>query len=555
MNGYDQVMLVVDQDQRFNEAREQGKKNDPELEVEAINTLMKVLGNRVNRYALVSEHDDRGVRAYHRAGFEVTLVDGNRPIEVNHFVSKHSETLKGGHVGNLVMVTHDPTLLLLATHADTRATNVSVWTAGSNIDRELGLPAYSFRDLDEMLPGSPKVVVMVDYENIHYGIQKQGGQPDPNVLLRAIKAAIGELGEIKKITAYADWEPLGKTTQRNVQRELVQLDVETRYLINMRGKNTADMRLANDIRDLVERGIGNRDEVDVIVLVTGDRDFRDIVKTAQERGKKVVIVALRKGLSHDLETIADEVKYLDDYIRVAPKTHEQKHRIRPWNENVLPVLKAELRLGARARTWLPLGEFLTALELESQGTELRRLQDAGLVIRTDETGTNGQTIQAVRINNDRPLVQAITRLMEWVPDRISYCLQQKGMPWVDSAYLAKGMAMDKNFQDWGIGQERTEVEAWLDLLARVGLVVKRIQSHSKTPSHLITTWWLPDAQDPKNALVTQEHCSPIPKDANTEGAQNVLPLSKEERPAEVTRGSLPPMENHVDGWALVGSPA
>jgi hypothetical protein len=551
MNVNHEVMLVVDQDQRFNEAREKGKKIDPELEVEAINNLMKVLGSRVNRYALVSEHDERGVRAYHRAGFEVTLVDGNRPIEVNHFVSKHSETLKGGHVGNLVMVTSDPTLLLLATHADTRATNVSVWATGTNIDRELGLPAYSIRDLDEMLPGSPKVIVMVDYENIHYGIQKQGGQPDPNVLVGAIKAAIGELGEIKKITAYADWEPLGKATQRNIQRDLVQLDVETCYLINMRGKNTADMRVANDIRDLVERGIGNRDEVDVIVLVTGDRDFRDIVKTAQERGKKVVIVALRKGLSHDLETLADEVKYLDDYIRVAPKTNEQKHRIRPWNENALLVLKAELRLGARARTWLPLGEFLSALELESQGTGLRRLQDAGLVIRTDEAGTNGQTIQAVRINNDRPLVQAVTRLMEWVPDRIAYCLQQKGMPWVDSAFLAKGMAMDKNFQDWGIGQERTEAEVWLDLLASVGLIVKRIQPHPKTPSHLITTWWLPDAQASKNDLAAQEHCSPLSQDANPEGTQNAIPPT----PAEVTSGSLSPMENHVDGWALVGSPA
>lgn len=495
INSYDEVLLVVDQDQRFKDAQSRRKKIDPDREAETINTLVKVLGRRPIRYALVSEHDERGLKAYHRMGFEVVQVKDSRAADVNRFIAQHSEVLKNGHFSHLVLVTTDSTFAFLANQVDPRTTRISVWAPLGSINPEMTstMPPCEFRDLDEMLPASPKVAVLVDFENIWYGLKKLGFKPTPKVVMDAIRSVGNEFGEIKKLTAYADWDLMGKENQGNIQRELVQQDVETQYLINMRGKNTADMKIANDIRDMVERGSTTREEVDVIVLATGDRDFRDIVKTAKERGKRVIVLAVHNGVSRELINVASEVRYIDDLLKPPP----------PPAKKVAREYELEIALLAKeSKPWIALSE-IPNLGIQNPEEFTKRATTLGLVKLEQRSNDENEPIDGLRLNHENALVKVVTRLAHWAPDRIRFCLKQRGMPYVDSAFLARGMTMDTNFQEWGVGQERHDADHWLHLLCMAGILQKKTQPNPKSPNRDITTWWLPEAPKAEDQAYNQ----------------------------------------------------
>jgi uncharacterized LabA/DUF88 family protein len=542
INGYNEVLLVVDQDQRFKDAQNRRRKIDPDREAETINTLVKVLGTQSTRYALVSEHDERGLKAYSRLGFNVVRVNGNRGGDVNRFITQHTELLKSGRISHLVLVTADSTFAFLANQADARTTQVSVWAPSGSMSRELlsTIPTCEFRDLDEMLPASPKVAILVDFENIWYGLKKLGRVPDPKVLAEAVKGVGEEFGEIKKFTAYADWEPLNKEHRGNMQRELVQLDVDTQYLINIRGKNTADMRVANDIRDIVERSNGGRDEVDVIVLATGDRDFRDIVKTAMERGKRVVILAVRNGVSPALINAASEVRYLDELLKLRPAAPRPVNWVRPGSEGTLEVAK----LGKHANTWIPLSE-LPVLGIENADELLKlatRLQIGKAEKRAE---ADGSTTDGLRLNPEHPTVKVVSRVSKWVRERIAHCVNQRGMPYVDSAFLARGMTLDPTLKEWGVGQERKEADKWLELLSEAGVVQKKTRQHPLSPDKQIATWWLPE----ETKAEVQE---PVGRETPT--TAQPWPVS---RPAQEEHSRTEPPKDPSSGlWSgVLGAPA
>ena len=67
------------------------------------------------------------------------------------------------------------------------------------------------------------------------------------------------------------------------------------------------------------------DNLDSVVLISGDGDFVPLVKTVMQRGKQVFVMALSRGLNKDLPIIADEFHYLDD--RLFTLTAEQKEKI------------------------------------------------------------------------------------------------------------------------------------------------------------------------------------------------------------------------------------
>lgn len=539
------VVAVIDADQLARDAQERGKKVNPESDAEHTSTLVKVLSVRSRRYALVSEHDERQMKAYRKADFEIIPINGNRTEEVARFISQQSGAIQSGQIRHLVLVTTDPTFTVLAEQADPKTTRVSVWAPAASVQRELTLPPYDFRDLDEMLPGSPKVAVLVDFENIWYGVKnKLGVTPDLDTIIEAIKKVGDEFGEIKKITAYADWDLLGRDVQRNIQRELVQKDVDTQYLINIRGKNTADMRVANDMRDLIERGHGGREDVDTVLLVTGDRDFRDIVKTTILRGKKVIIMAVRNGVSHDLESAASDVRYIDDYLKlpIRPSTNNEltQSMVRPWYPAAALALKLLLKTNGSGKSWVS-NQDIETLGLTNLADMIQQGIKDGLITREPQADGSGQMVDGVKLNPGNIVVKVMSRLLWWAPNRITFCQTNKGMPYLDTGYLSKGFTMDKNFQAWGIGQTRSEAEGWLDLLARHGVLVKKLQPHKASPEHMITTWWLPEGYTGQN-----------------EAAVNPWPTSKPSAAPSEERNptNRPPKDGPLSIWgSLLGSPA
>ncbi|MCB9106797.1 MAG: NYN domain-containing protein [Anaerolineales bacterium] len=171
----------------------------------------------------------------------------------------------------------------------------------------------------------PKIDIRLDFENLYIGLKRMGWTPEPDILSKAIKQAVKNLGEISKITAYADWGMLDSKNCPDIQRKLALNDIEPCYLINLRNKNSADMRIASDIRNLLERNSYGLNPVDIIVLGSGDRDFRPVVREARNRGKHVTILTLKNSLSRMLHDVASEVLYLDDYLDL-PKLRRTQNK-------------------------------------------------------------------------------------------------------------------------------------------------------------------------------------------------------------------------------------
>jgi uncharacterized LabA/DUF88 family protein len=68
-----------------------------------------------------------------------------------------------------------------------------------------------------------------------------------------------------------------------------------------------DVRIATDMLMLAARNA-----YDVAILVSGDEDLVEVVREIKYLGKRVEIVAFRKGVSENLELEADSMWYLED---------------------------------------------------------------------------------------------------------------------------------------------------------------------------------------------------------------------------------------------------
>jgi hypothetical protein len=71
-------------------------------------------------------------------------------------------------------------------------------------------------------------------------------------------------------------------------------------------------------------------------------------------------------------------------------------------------------------------------------------------------------------------------------------LLEKGMPYVDTNYLARGMLKDSSLQQMNIGQTAEDALWWLETASAAGLLVKRSQPHPRKSSVIILQWFLPN---------------------------------------------------------------
>jgi uncharacterized protein (TIGR00288 family) len=80
-----------------------------------------------------------------------------------------------------------------------------------------------------------------------------------------------------------------------------------------------DVRMA-----LIAQWHAMQGDVDAVVLITGDSDFRVLAQELQFMGVDVEVFSFERSLSHALEEQADSVTILDDLpiIRMDPKRME-----------------------------------------------------------------------------------------------------------------------------------------------------------------------------------------------------------------------------------------
>jgi len=160
--------------------------------------------------------------------------------------------------------------------------------------------------------------VFVDYENIFYDLKDRVGTEkaldDSLDLLSRLRDLLYQ--EHKTVItigrAYGDFSRLDVDAQAQLQL----LGFEPRFMMATPHKNSSDILLSIDAIDLLHQ----RPELDLFVLVAGDRDYLAVVRRIMEYGKKVLVVGFQKSTSGDLKGVvgADSFIAADTIIPVAP---------------------------------------------------------------------------------------------------------------------------------------------------------------------------------------------------------------------------------------------
>jgi hypothetical protein len=250
------------------------------------------------------------------------------------------------------------------------------------------------------------------------------------------------------------------------------------------------MEIADDIRTRIE--LKGQGAVDKVVIGSCDRDFRPTIETCKSKGKKVYILGLENQVSQLLASEANEVRYINQHLRRALLAEGLSTvAISPWDDMSRLTIHLISSYDRQQITWSS-NELVIkgALDRYFTGNVMARAIQAGIVLKIGGETGEGQANGRLELNLEHPLVEALRYLIGWVTRRINYCLTSKGMPYVDTNYIEKGMYKDRVLKKLGIGRSRREVERWLKLLAQAGILTQKSQAHPMTPENTINSWWV-----------------------------------------------------------------
>ena len=172
--------------------------------------------------------------------------------------------------------------------------------------------------------------VLIDYDNLAIRVK--------NALHRRFEykyAAqwLGQRGEILEQIAYANWNTLDDA--RDVSRRLKRHGVQMRGLEGRPNalKNGADIALAVEAMEILR----DRPEINAFCLLSGDSDFRSLLKRLREQDKHVCVV-VGPNASEGLRYECDEFVRYANLCRQAPRSAaETSATPGTWIEECPPI--------------------------------------------------------------------------------------------------------------------------------------------------------------------------------------------------------------------------
>jgi len=86
-------------------------------------------------------------------------------------------------------------------------------------------------------------------------------------------------------------------------------------------RGDVDVMITTDIAISLFKGslIGLKEEIDEIVLVSGDGGFARILQVAKEEGKKITVIAGKENCSRRLMEVADDTLYIEELLEGHPE--------------------------------------------------------------------------------------------------------------------------------------------------------------------------------------------------------------------------------------------
>jgi len=145
--------------------------------------------------------------------------------------------------------------------------------------------------------GPPRVGVFVDVQNMFYSARQLGGRLDFEKLLEVTVAGRRLVRAIAYVVTAPDVDQSKFVTMLRQKGYEVKIK-ELRKRIDGSAKGDWDMGMAIDIVRLSE-------SLDVVVLVSGDGDFVDLVNLVKTKGPRVEVFSFDQNTSKDLIEAAD----------------------------------------------------------------------------------------------------------------------------------------------------------------------------------------------------------------------------------------------------------
>jgi transcriptional regulator with XRE-family HTH domain len=172
-------------------------------------------------------------------------------------------------------------------------------------------------------PEERSVALFVDHENVFIALNELvRSMPPENQLTERRKietsaiaqrlwSAAEQIGWVKVALAVADWERLPSGQVKEYLKVRYQVDY------NLPGRNNADLKLSDAIRNVLERD--EYRDIDTYVLATGDGGYLAVLDTLRRRNKQVHVWGVRGATNAILQQNASATTWIDDILDLQPQ--------------------------------------------------------------------------------------------------------------------------------------------------------------------------------------------------------------------------------------------
>lgn len=154
--------------------------------------------------------------------------------------------------------------------------------------------------------------VFVDFENLYLSLKSRNESTGARTRELSLQILEGMLARLRKkghpMTIGRSYAAFDTYPGVEVAHDLALMGLDPQYvLISHTGKNSADIQLALD----VARVVFARRDIELIVIVSGDRDFIPLARQVLEEGRELRIVAIPDTTSGDLRERVGESRFVN----------------------------------------------------------------------------------------------------------------------------------------------------------------------------------------------------------------------------------------------------
>jgi uncharacterized protein (TIGR00288 family) len=150
------------------------------------------------------------------------------------------------------------------------------------------------------------VAVYMDYENLYVSLKSTVKiDPDFNVIMEKCR----DFGRVTVARAYADWSEFNRVvTTQMFANGFEPIYVPTRKFYDAKTraearKNSVDIHITIDI----VKSLFLHENVDVMMIISGDRDYVPLINQIRQSGKEVYAIGVAGCTSSELSVAVDEM--------------------------------------------------------------------------------------------------------------------------------------------------------------------------------------------------------------------------------------------------------